>query len=286
MRNIFLFIRRYFNLIFFLFLQGFCIYLIVTYSKYHHAAFSKTGLEVSGYFSKQYNEVEYFFHLKKTNEDLVKINERLLNAQRQNFMQPDTASIIADGPVTNDTLEIHRKWLYRWAKVVQQSTVNQSNYVILNRGTSQGVSQDMGVVDINNGVVGKIVEVSNNYAAVMSLLHKDSKVSARLFKSPEAVGTIVWDGKTPNIVQLTGISKSAKVVKGDSVVTTALTATYPPGYLIGVVDEVIAEKSTNNYLLKIKTTVNFYNVQMVMVIDNLQKKDIEELENKLKKKTL
>ena len=285
MRNVFLFIRRYFTFLFFLFMQGFCIYLIVRYSRYQNAAFTKTALEFTGAISKKYNKVQYYFQLDKTNADLLAANERLLNAQKQNFNQPDTANSIAKIPAGMDTLEANRKWLFMSAKVVQQSIVQQNNYVIINRGSNQQMKTDLGVVDINNGVVGKVVETSANYAAIMSLLHKDSKVSARLFKSPDQAGSITWDGKTPNIVQLTGIPKSAKVIKGDSVITSGLTETFPAGYLIGQVEEVIPEKSTNNYLLKIRTTVNFFNVQMVYAIDNQQKKEIKELEKKLERKS-
>ena len=284
MRNVFLFIRRYFTFLFFLVLQGCCIYFIIKYSRYHQAAFSKTALEFTGAISKRYNKVQYYFQLDKTNADLLKANERLLNAQKENFNQPDTLNLISPGPVSFDTVQTNRKWLYMAAKVVQQSTIQQNNFVIINRGVNQQMKTDLGVVDINNGVVGKVVETSDNYAAIMSLLHKDSKVSAMLFKSPDVVGTVSWDGKVPNIVQLTGIPKSVKVVAGDSVITSGLTGTYPSGYLIGRVQEVVPEKSSNNYLLKIKTTVNFYNVQMVYAIDNLQKKEINELEKKLEKK--
>lgn len=284
MRNVFLFIRRYFTFLFFLVLQGSCIYLIIKYSRYHRAAFSKTALEFTGTISKRYNKVQYYFQLDKTNADLLKANERLLNAQKENFNQPDTLNLISPGPVSFDTVQTNRKWLYMAAKVVQQSTIQQNNFVIINRGVNQQMKTDLGVVDINNGVVGKVVETSDNYAAIMSLLHKDSKVSAMLFKSPDVVGTVSWDGKVPNIVQLSGIPKSVKVIAGDSVITSGLTGTYPSGYLIGRVQEVVPEKSSNNYLLKIKTTVNFYNVQMVYAIDNLQKKEITELEKKLEKK--
>lgn len=284
MRNVFFFIRRYFTFIFFLLLQGFSIYLIVRYSKYHHAAFSKTALEITGTISSKYNTVQNYFELEKTNKDLVKANEKLLNGQTQNFEKADTMNTTGEPLLFTDTIQANRKWFYRWAKVVQQSVISQNNFVILHRGSNQGVAEDMGVVDINNGVVGKITEVSGNYAAVMSLLHKDSKVSARLMKSTDVAGTITWDGKKTNIVQLSGIPKTIKVEKGDTVITTGLTATFPQGYMVGTVDEATPDKSSSNYLIKIKTTVNFYNVQMVYAIENLQKKEINELENKLKKK--
>ena len=67
----------------------------------------------------------------------------------------------------------------------------------------------MGIVDPNNAVVGIITEVADDYAVVMSLLHKDSHISGKLLKAGET-GHVTWDGKEPNIITLTDIPKSAK----------------------------------------------------------------------------
>jgi rod shape-determining protein MreC len=45
--------------------------------------FSKTALEVTGNISNQYNKVQYYFLLDKTNDALLKANERLLNQQNK-----------------------------------------------------------------------------------------------------------------------------------------------------------------------------------------------------------
>ena len=77
MRNIFLFIRRYFNLILFLFLQVISIYLIVHYSRYHNAMFSNVTGQLTGKVNDQFSRVEYYFQLKRTNDSLVKANAKL-----------------------------------------------------------------------------------------------------------------------------------------------------------------------------------------------------------------
>ena len=92
MRNIFLFVRRYFNLLFFLLLQGFCIYLIVHYNSYHNAVFSSTANQLTGKVNEQYNKIENYFHLKITNDSLVKANEALYNKLKADFQLPDTAT--------------------------------------------------------------------------------------------------------------------------------------------------------------------------------------------------
>ncbi len=284
MRNIFLFIRRYFNFLFFLLLQGFSIYLIVHYSLYHKAMFSSTVNQLTGKINAQYNKVEYYFQLKKTNDSLVKANENLYNKLKADFELPDTTTKTLIDSIRVDSLEHFRKYNYFNAKVVANSVVAQNNFIVLGRGTAQNLTEGMGIIDPNTGVVGIITDVSKDYAVVMSLLHKDSHISGKLMHGGET-GTLSWDGKTPNIVTLSGIPKSAKVARGDTIITSGFSTSFPKGMLIGYVDEIIAEKSTNNYLLKLRSAANFYSLEFVYAIENKQAEDINKLLDKAKKQT-
>jgi len=276
MRNIFIFIRRYFNFIILLLLQVFCVYLIVHYNTFHNVVASGFMNEVTGKINTQYNKIDYYFQLKKTNEQLTKENERLRNQLKVDFESPDTSSKVITDSIPFDTLGHLRKWQYFAAKVVSTSVSAQNNFIVLGRGSKQHLRKDEGVVDPNNGVVGIITDVSENFAVVMSLLHKDSKISAKLKKGGDA-GQVIWDGKDPNRLTLIDIRKSAKVAKGDSVYTSGFTATFPYGLMVGTIDEIVADKSTNNYIIKLKSTANFYNLQYVYAIENYQKDEINRL---------
>ncbi|MGB4843566.1 MAG: rod shape-determining protein MreC [Ferruginibacter sp.] len=283
MRNIFLFIRRYSNLILFLLLQGSSIYLIVHYSRYHKAAFSKTTNQLTGKVNEQYSKVEYYFQLKKTNDSLVAANEMLYNKLKADFALPDTASNFIIDSVKIDSMERYRKYHYFPAKVVYNSVAAQNNFIVLGRGASQQVKTGMGIIDPNMGVVGIITDVSKDFAVVMSLLHKDSHLSGKLLKGGET-GTLSWDGKTPNIISLGGIPKSAKVVKGDTIISSGFSTSIPKGMIIGTVEEVKSDKSTNNYLIKFRSAANFYNLEFVYIIDNKQTEGIKTILDKAKQK--
>ena len=225
--------------------------------------------EVTGKIYKQYNSVEYYFQLKRTNDSLVKANERLYNKLKQDFEMPDTINKIAIDTIRIDSTEKYRKYQYMEAKVIGNSVSLPNNYIQLNRGALQGLQKDLGVIDVNNAVV-------------MSLLHRQSNISAKLKKTGE-VGNIVWDGKKPNIVLLKEIGKNAKVNKGDSVITSGFSEKFPYGLLIGTIDEIVEDKSTNVYTLKVKTAANFYTVEFVYIINNLQKEESGELLQRVKK---
>ena len=285
MRNIFLFIRRYFNFILFLLLQGLSIYLIVHYSKYHNAIFSKTANQVTGKINEKYNGITYYFQLKKTNDSLVAANEKLYNKLKADFKMPDSTSNFMVDSIKVDSMERFRKYHYFPAKVVYNSVAAQNNFIVLGRGASQNIQEGMGVIDHNSGVVGIVTDVSGDYAVVMSLLHKDSHLSGKLLKGGES-GILNWDGKEPNIISLNGIPKSAKVARGDTIISSGLsTSSIPKGMMIGIVQEVKSDKSTNNYLIKFKTAIDFSNVEFVFVIDNKQAESIKAILDTVKRKT-
>ena len=284
MRNIFLFIRRYFNFLVFVILQIFCISLIVQYSRYHQAMFGNSANRITGKINAQYDGIEYYFRLKKTNDSLVKANERLYNMLAQNYNIPD--SMISKQVIDSirvDSILQYRKYTYLQSKVVANSVTAQNNYVVLYSPGVSKMRQGMGVVDPGNAVVGVITEVSGDYAVVMSLLHKDTKISGKLFKTGET-GTVSWDGKNPNLISLTGISKGVKVAKGDSVITSGFSAIYPKGLLIGRIEEIYLEQGTSNYRLALKTGANFHTLEYAYAIDNSQQQEINRLLENTKNK--
>jgi rod shape-determining protein MreC len=276
-RNIFLFIRRYFHFIFFLLLQVCCIYLIVHYNTYHNAVFSGTANQLTGKVNEQYNKVEDYFHLKRTNDSLVKANERLYNKLRADFMLPDTASKAVIDSIRIDSILQYRRYNYISATVIENSVNTQSNFIVLNRGLSGGLKKGMGVIDLSNAVVGTITDISNDYAVVMGLLHKDSHLEGMLLRGNGETGTLSWDGVTPNIITMNRIPKSAKIAKGDTIISSGNSTSIPRGMLLGFVTEVIPEKSSNNFLIKFHSAANFYNLQYVYAIDNSQQEAINKL---------
>ncbi|MGN6247957.1 MAG: rod shape-determining protein MreC [Ginsengibacter sp.] len=281
MRNIFLFIRIYFTFVFFLFLMGLSFYLLFRYNRYQHAVYSKTANEITGNINKRYNNIEYYFQLKRTNDSLVKANAALYNRLRADYEIPDSVNKMAIDTMNFDSTHKQRKYLYMEAKVVSNSVNQLNNYIELHRGKLQGVEPDMGVIDINNAVVGTVVDVSNNYAVVMSLLHEQSNLSARLKKGGET-GIVSYDGKTPGILYLKDISKSAKINAGDTVITSGFSDKFPGGLLIGYVKDIINDKSSSTFTLRITPAVDFERLQFAYVINNMQKEEPEKLLEKVK----
>ena len=281
MRNIFLFIRRYFNFLFFLVLQILSITLLVKYSPSHEAAYAGVASDVTGKINKQYNKVQYYFHLKETNRQLAEENARLRNLLGENFENPDSSRVAVLDSLVRDTVGRMRKFLWLPAKVVSNSFSSQNNFITIHRGSAQGVRKDMAVIG-PTGVVGTVVDVSDNYAIVMSLLHRHSIVSSML-KKGNIAGRVVWNGEDPNYLTLHNIPKSATVAKGDSVVTSTYSANFPSNIMVGIVESVTADPSSNFFTIKLRTATNFFSIQYVNVVENVQWEEQRRLEAAVQK---
>jgi len=266
MKNIFLFIRRYFNFLFFLVLQIVSLVLLVKYNGTHEAAYSNIASEVIGRVNLQYNKVHSFFTLKEVNRQLADENTRLKNLLGLNFEGPDTMRISKLDSLIMDTTGRRRKYTWLPSVVVGNTVSSQTNYITLQRGSKQGITKNMAVIG-PNGVVGTVIDVSENFSRVMSLLHRNSKVSSML-KKGNVTGTVEWDGKDPNFLTLRNIPRSVPVTKGDTVLTSTYSANFPSHIMVGTVLSIGEDPSSNSHIIKVKTATNFYSLQYVNVVQN------------------
>jgi len=212
--------------------------MLSSYSKSHQTFFGNWNNAVAGTVNSKYNEWAYFFNLKATNAKLVAENVALRNELAQNFVAYDTSIKSGTLILRKDSLEKIRKFFYYPAKVVGNSFTLQKNYITIERGALQGVKKDMAVISPDGSIVGVVIEVNDNYSKIMSLLHRNSKVSAML-KKDRIAGSIEWDGMSPDILTLKNISKSAATKIGDSVLTSPDSASFPAQLMLGRVTKVV-----------------------------------------------
>jgi rod shape-determining protein MreC len=284
MRNIFLFIGRYRTFITFLFLQAAALWFLFNYNRFHRAKFLGVANEATGRINSQYNKVEDYFSLKDENRRVHRLNDSLMNLMKGNFSTHDTTVRLVQDSVPFDTLGNYRRYFSRPATVVYTTVSSQKNYIQVNRGAAQGIKDNMAVISSDGAVVGVVVNVSANFAQVMSLLHVQNSVSASMKRSGD-FGTVEWDGKDPRYLLLKKIPKTVEVKPGDTVLTSPVSFNYPPGYMVGTVADIKLDNTTGMYQLKIKTAANFYNLQQVHILENTDYSEQTKLDQETKKKT-
>jgi len=267
LKNIIGFIRQNFTFFSFLILQIVSLVMLSSYSKSHQTFFGGIANQFIGDINTRYNNASYFFSLKTTNAKLSAENAMLRNQLAQNFIPFDTSKKLGTLVLRKDSLEKIRKFYYYPAKVVGNTFTLQKNYITIERGALQGVKKDMAAISPDGSIVGIVIEVGDRYSKIMSLLHRNSKVSAML-KRDKVAGTVEWDGSDPEILTLKNISKSAAPKIGDSVLTSPYSASFPAQLMIGRVSKVIVDPSSNFLTLELKSATNFYNLEFIYLVEN------------------
>lgn len=234
----------------------------------HQAFFSTRANETTRVINKQYSEFKGYFFLKDINKQLLAENAELKNQLAGNFIEPDSSRATQTDSLLNNNKLQKRKFTFLPAMVIGNTITLPNNYIILERGEKQGVKKGMAVTS-PGGIVGVVVDVSENVSKAMSLLHQNSRVSVML-KKDQAAGSLEWEGESPDELTLKNIPKSSTVQVGDSVVTSNYSANFPSNLMVGTVVAIEKESATNFYTLKVKPSARFYQLQMAYIIENVR----------------
>ncbi|MGX5818544.1 rod shape-determining protein MreC [Chitinophaga lutea] len=293
MRNLIIFLRRYFNFFLFLLLEVICFVFVFRNNNFQRTVYLNSSNSVSGKLYTKYNDVQYYFHLKATNDSLVKENLRLHNELSTSFMSTDTSAVIHYDTLRRYSADTSRKllssevrkFLYREAKVINNSVTREINTITIRRGSLEGIRPNMGVIG-PNGVVGVVRSVSDNYAVVISMLYKSRSAAASNFgfsakvRNSGDIGTVEWPGGDATTGRMKDVPKSAKLHKGDTIVTSGFSAVFPENLVIGYIDTFrLSDKSSTSYDIRLRFATNFSNLQYVYVIENLMSAEQLKLED-------
>lgn len=227
--------------------------------------------------SKVVNGTSDYFHLKEINEDLHMRNAEQkaeILALKQQIVELE----LKYGAKPGETVCGEGDYSFISAHVISNSVVNPSNYITIDRGSTDGIELYMGVMDMN-GVVGIVDAVNTHSARIMSMLHPDTKITCAL-KGNGNFGLLVWDGKSTDHAILENLPKVGKYHVGDTVVTSSSSLSFPPGFMVGVVESVSPTTKEDSFLkLIVKLSCNLTQLSNVHVIKNNRKDELKQLES-------
>jgi rod shape-determining protein MreC len=273
MRNLIYLFLRYGGFFTFLFLEVVSFFLIIQYNQEQNRIFAHSLKQFTGQIDEQSREIEEFFRLRSERDSIASENARL-------------KSILGltrfDKPITSDSIEnikdslIH---IYREALVVNNSFSLSNNYLTINKGSEQGVTPRMGVIGLK-GIVGIVRNVSKDYALVMSILHRQARVSASLKKSGH-FGSLIWKGDDLENFYMEDIPQNANPQRGDTVITNGFSTHFPPNIVIGTVDTTFAESGSSFISARINLINDPGNTRFVYVIEKRGKEEQLSLEQEI-----
>lgn len=211
MRNLLNFLLNYGYWLLFLLLEVASFLLLFRFNNYQGSVGFTSANRVVGYIYTVSSEVSVFFKLRTINEQLTREN---VNLQAENKVLRETlkqALPDAKGEPVASTLQ-EKGYNLIPTHIINNSLHLPDNYITLDKGASDGVAPEMGVVN-GNGVVGIVYMVSEHYALAISLLNSKSSISCR-FKHNDYFGYLKWKGGSSQHALLEDVPRHALFPEG------------------------------------------------------------------------
>lgn len=148
------------------------------------------------------------------------------------------------------------------AKVISVTWDNQPTLVSINMGYADSIEINHSVIN-KDGLIGKILNVSTDYATVQLLTHPANKVSARIAQTRD-MGIVEYDAVKGMILKNVPVQSEVQV--GDTVISSGLGGIYPTGLNVAVVNEVIRYDEEPFCEIKLHSTVNFFTIEELFIL--------------------
>lgn len=216
-----------------------------------------------------------YFNLRNINDDLQRRNSALeleVLSLKQQLLGFKDMEYAASHPLDSAL----QRYNFILAHVINNSIHRPHNYITIQKGSLDGIKPEMGVVD-QNGVVGKVCVVGPHSARIISLLNDNLSISCKV-KGTETSGSLVWNGENYEKMLLKEIPHHATFNKGDTVVTSGFSTTFPEGISVGVITGEMKGYDDNSRTLVVTLFTDFSKLSTVRVIVDNMADEIKQIE--------
>jgi rod shape-determining protein MreC len=263
-------------------LEIICFVLLFSYNSFQGSVYLSTANEAAARLLNGKNSMTTYFGLVEKNRVLVDQNAQL----QQRVLELEMLNARHHLDSLSETEAIKRVYRTGYhitpAQIIDKSINKTDNYFTINRGTSDGVSPDMGVMGVD-GVVGIVYKCASHYSLVMPLLNSNSSISCKVLGNKD-FGYLQWHGGDPRYAMLHDVPRYSNVSLGDTIVTSGNSTYFPEGIMVGTVAE--AYPSVDGLYMKLKVQLNtqFSQLEHAFVVSKMDAAELKELKQLLKSK--
>ena len=254
MKKLFDILKRYDYLLVFVLLVSLSLLLMARTTYYQSSRLAVWTASVVGNWYKGVDGISGYFGLKAENDRLAEENARLRARLAESYIS------YSDSVFSVHDTVFRQRYTYTEARVMKNSWNQQNNYIMIGKGTEQGIKPDMAVIS-PDGIVGVVMSASRHFATVMPVLHSDSRNSVKVLRTGIS-GSLVWDA------QVIDIPTTHQFNEGDTIVTSGLAGDFPEGIPVGYVESAETLKGSGFYKVRIRLATDFNKLDHVYVVDN------------------
>ncbi len=274
MRNLTAFLRRFQIFLVFAFFQAIALTFYFSFFTQPKTQLITSVNGVNAMLWEKRNGIAKHFSLEHTNHSLQKANVFLMENQPNALQRLDRSTVIID-----DTTFV-QKFEYLAADVINSTFNRSNNYFTINIGEMQGVKVGWGVIS-DNGIVGVVHSVSKHYSLIKTVLSERINVDVEI-PAVGLPGLLKWDGKSPKVGSVAGVSNDLDIPKWSKVVTKGGSGIFPKGITIGKVYQLHEVEGQAFWDVRIYFTEDYRKLQKVYVVHNLLLDEQQNLEAEVK----
>lgn len=259
MTSFFRFIAKHTAYLYFLLYCSISVMLMQLEHKETLDAIRERGLAINAAVAEQLSGFRRFLSLKQDNERLYLQNAKLFSTllhQKIAFSDAsDKQALLAHQP----------DWMNRYtiARVVDRRFNATGNMLIIDAGRNQGITRNMTVLT-PDGLVGRIIEVSANYAKVLPVINTNFKVSV-VTDSTRTNGLLAWNGGNERVTHMEHVPVSGTLLAGEGVSTSDYSTFACRGVPVGKIERISKSKDKLFYNVDIRLAIDFSSLNHVMV---------------------
>ncbi len=266
MKGLLFLLIKYGGIVLFVLFECIAFYLVINHNAEQRSIYANSTNVFSGYLNTQVTALEDFGELRGINDSLqlenAKLIEKIINL-------PGVQLTPVDIPFQKSFKSDQYKLIP--THICGKNTRLRNNYFTLCKGSKDGLYKDMGIIS-ETGIIGRISEVSDHYALVITMLNIQSGISA-LIHDKSFAGTLIWDVDDTNEMTLTGIPKHAELMVGDTIITSGYSTVFPPGIMIGRIKSYELPPGDNNYRISVSLANDILDEKIIYAIDNKRKEE-------------
>ena len=269
MESLLEFIKRYNYVILFILLEVLALIFITQNSNYQGSKIVSAGNAFAGRCYGTISSVGDYFGLRRENEILAAENAKLRAQVESSYISYSTTQFTHEDTVYN------QRYSYTVAQVVKSSWNNTNNYIMINKGRRQGIQVDQAVIS-PEGIVGVVVNTTDNFSTIMPVLHSNSRNSVKISRI-NTNGSLVWRGGDFRYATLIDIPTTHALRRNDTIVTSGMANDFPEGIMVGFVEKAGTERGSGFYTIKVRLATEFNKLDHVYIIDNRFKAEQDSL---------
>lgn len=190
--------------------------------------------------------------LLRDNVRLAAENAKLSDMEHENAMLRKQLDLLPRG-----------KFSLKAAEVIGQDQQSAGNWLLIDKGSSDGLSEGMAVIVDQGAVVGRISELTSTSSKVIVLTSPESVVNATDAQT-EARGIV--RGQYGSGMVLDTVLQTDVLHRDDAVVTSGLGEDFPRGLLLGTIDGIRVSDDRLFQQATIVPAVKFSSLRVVFVI--------------------